>query len=346
VALASQLGASWGQHYLDSLGSSIVASMLAHSACGSLRDSLDDLLDYNPASESDTWTRCGRHQLSQSIRTVQGIRNHTLRTRRMGPYCLVDATIVVDARISASAASMLAEAVHDRVIKDFAPFVTDVLVHVDPDGSPQSHHLQTHKEPGPMVDAINPEEVEAKVRASLKSLPVDHPELPAVLEITELQTYYYMDNFTNPADVADSPYVDVKLDFRLSTEEATLRGATALARVARKRIMAALPGVVRDVDIDLELDETVPEDVPSTVLTPSESPVTTATCESRMGGAGHHHGSWGMEPCMAPATKPAAPKRSLQQVTLVWERGAESREARVPSLRHEQSFTWTPVISS
>ena len=27
----------------------------------------------------------------------------------MGPFCLVDATIVVDARISASAASMIAE---------------------------------------------------------------------------------------------------------------------------------------------------------------------------------------------------------------------------------------------
>ena len=64
----------------------------------------------------------------------------------MGRFCLVDVTIVVDARISASAASVLAEAVHDRLIEDFRPRVTDVLVHVDPDGSPQSHRLETHAE--------------------------------------------------------------------------------------------------------------------------------------------------------------------------------------------------------
>ena len=73
----------------------------------------------------------GSDVLSRSIVGVQGVRNHSLRTRRTGPYCLVDVTIVVDARISASAASMIAETVHDHVIREFAPFVTDVHVHVD-----------------------------------------------------------------------------------------------------------------------------------------------------------------------------------------------------------------------
>lgn len=59
----------------------------------------------------------------------------------MGRFCLVDVTIIVDARISASAASMIAEKVHNQVIHDFRPAVTDVLVHVDPDGSPREPEI-------------------------------------------------------------------------------------------------------------------------------------------------------------------------------------------------------------
>merc|ERR1719401_424259 len=142
--------------------------------------------------------------LSRSIADVQGVRNHTLRTRRMGPYCLVDATIVVDARISASAASMIAEAVHDRVLADFRPFVTDVLVHVDPEGSPQSHRLETHSEAlqsaaeAERLRGIGPEDLEAQVREALLSLAAERPELPAIAEVTELQSYYYMEEVLAP----------------------------------------------------------------------------------------------------------------------------------------------------
>ena len=48
------------------------------------------------------------------------MRNKLNRTRRMGPFCLVDVTIVVDARISASAASMIAEAgLNDKIIENY-----------------------------------------------------------------------------------------------------------------------------------------------------------------------------------------------------------------------------------
>eukprot|EP00439_Symbiodinium_sp_Y106_P050931 s2156_g6.t1 len=73
------------------------------------------------------------------------------------------------------------KAVHDQVIRDFHPIVTDVLVHVDPDGSPQSHRLETHSEVGNMADQMmmNPEdlrnppgpaplqELEAQIREAL-----------------------------------------------------------------------------------------------------------------------------------------------------------------------------------
>eukprot|EP00929_Paragymnodinium_shiwhaense_P059548 TRINITY_DN29825_c0_g1_i3.p1 TRINITY_DN29825_c0_g1~~TRINITY_DN29825_c0_g1_i3.p1 ORF type:complete len:362 (-),score=48.14 TRINITY_DN29825_c0_g1_i3:67-1152(-) len=68
VALASQLGAAVGvAHYVDPLGSGIVATMLAHSAYGNLLDSVNELIDYDAASDVDGGTertRCRRDLLS------------------------------------------------------------------------------------------------------------------------------------------------------------------------------------------------------------------------------------------------------------------------------------------
>merc|ERR1711879_1036721 len=60
-----------------------------------------------------------------------------------------------------------------------------------------------------------------------------------------------------------SPYVDVKVDFQLSDEDVTIRSATAVAQAARSRVLAALHGVVRDIDIDLELIEATEKDYDS-----------------------------------------------------------------------------------
>lgn len=356
VALASQLGAALGHHYLDPLGGGVVAAMLAHSACGGLVESLNELVDYNIASDEDgdTNARCGRVPLSRSISLVQGVRNHTLRVRRMGPHCLVDATIVVDARISASAASMIAEAVHDRVVSDFWPLVTDVNVHVDPEGSPQSHRLDTHAEvlqglssQGPAQ--VGPEALEAQVREALLSLSVEHPELPEIVEVTELQSYYYTetagDHDKSAAPAA--PYVDIKVDIRLRDENVSIREAGAVARAARIRVLRALPHVVRDVDLDLELEER-DEQAPTSANT--ESPATACTADTQPS-----HGSWERDPrsssCLDRGPAPHLAARSeergvLRHVTLIWERGSEAREARVPTFRHSELGTWTPAGGS
>lgn len=183
----------------------------------------------------------------------------------MGPYCLVDVTIVVDARISASAASMVAEAVHNRVIDDFHPFVTDVVVHVDPDGSPQFHQLDPEAELASggsssygvlnlstlSRSAPGHEVVEERVREVLRSLGTLRPDLPEILEITELQTYYAESGSADPAGA----FVDVKVDLRLPLEGTTLKDAQQVARAARRQVLDALPGIVREVDVDLEIDE-------------------------------------------------------------------------------------------
>jgi len=324
VALISQVGASLGKSYFDPLGSGVVAAMLAQSACAGLQESLNDLVDYNPASELEgTSTNCGRFELSQSIVGVQGVRNHTLRTRRMGPYCSIDATIVVDARISASAASMIAETVHTRVIEDFKPYVTDIMVHVDPDGSPQSHHLDTQLESAGLNETLGPQEVDARVRRAVLALAGERPDLPRITEITELQTYYYttssgrMDNrHTWPS----SPYVDVKVDIRLAAEaETTIKDASRVARVARARVFQELSGIVGNVDIDLELDEsdTSVQNLLGSRVGGSKSISDAASMQS--------HGDWLAD------FRSTIGARHLQQVKLLWRRGAESRQARTVS---------------
>lgn len=373
VALLSQLGSSMGGWSgFDPLGSGVVAGMVGVSAAQSLRESLDDLLDYNPASaelftEQEDAGRCGRGALARTIAGVSGVRNHTLRTRRMGPYCLVDVTIIVDARISASAASMIAETVHDRVINDFRPAVTDVLVHVDPDGSPQSHRLETHSESSPISDlAFNPEDIETHVRAVL--LQDEHQtDFPRITEVTELHTYFYEEHSApTPGGAGEgdklSSFVDVKVDFRLKPEDVSIQTVRSVARAARSRVLAALPGIVRDVDMNLQLDVGESED---SVARQSEgefrddrqsihAPVSSCTLADR-----RTHGSWTAEPCIGSSPEPAKPlrgpddlkpkERRLNQVTLIWERGVEARRAkgdgRRKAYRYGQRKTWRPAQS-
>mmetsp|Transcript_52188 Transcript_52188/g.169514 ORF Transcript_52188/g.169514 Transcript_52188/m.169514 type:complete len:642 (+) Transcript_52188:64-1989(+) len=357
VCLVSQLGASFGHFYLDPLGGGIVASMLAHSAFGSLFESLNDLVDYNTAADGDSRSRCGREVLSRSIADVQGVRNHTLRTRRMGPYCLVDTTIVVEARISASAASVIAEAVHDRVVGDHRPFVTDVTVHVDPEGSPQSHRLETHSEQSLHLErAISPEDLEAQVREAILSLGDARPDLPRILEVTEIQSYYYMEDVENVVEGSPStPYVVIKADIRLHSEDdVTIRMASLVARAARARVLEQMPGVVRDIDLDLELSDQVllPDrsrggeelDTHSSADSTPQS-----ACPIRSGAGQPSQGTWTDDPCPSAGSSAdlydrlkGSERGNLQRVTLIWERGPESREARVPTVWHDRRTKGAP----
>lgn len=352
VALASQLGGAVGAWQgFDPLGSGVVAAMLGVSAVDSLRDSLNDLLDYNHATGEFEYLSedgsadaesgvCYGAALSRNIGTVQGVRSHTLRTRRMGRFCLADVTIVVDARISASAASMIAEAVHDQVIRDFHPIVTDVLVHVDPDGSPQSHRLETHSEVGNMADQMmmNPEELEAQIREALLQEDADK-DLPRILEVKELQTYFYMEEETSAGgDGKLTSYVDVKVDFRLQGEDTTIRRATAAGRAARERVRRALPGIVRDVDVNLQLDMGEEEGAfqAAADATSTSKVLPAAACSP---GDQRKHGSWRWDFCSRPSAALASSvpgglsslvqhsDRRLRQVKLIWQRGPEARKA-------------------
>merc|ERR1711879_149295 len=73
----------------------------------------------------------------------------------------------------------------------------------------------------------------------------------------------------------------------------------------------------------------------------SQRPSTQPSCNSKMA-SGARHGSWGSESCISDNSlgnsRPEiqttlSRERRLKQVSLVWERGSESRQARVPTMR-------------
>ncbi|CAE8614609.1 unnamed protein product, partial [Polarella glacialis] len=87
-----------------------------------------------------------------------------------------------------------------------------------------------------------------------------------------------------------------------------------------------------------------------------------ASCSAESSTDKRRHGSWAIDPCpglaesgpasaLSGATMPRAKEddqedRHLQQVTLIWERGSESRFARTPVYRRSgQRKTWRPLQS-
>jgi len=227
-------------------------------------------------------------------------------------------------------------------------------------GSPQSHRLETHAEvPLASERTLSPETLEAQVREALLSLAADRPDLPRIAEVTELQSYYYMEEPSGTAGDSSTmvPYVDVKVDVRLHTDDVSIREAAAVARAARARVLSALPGIVRDIDMDLELSETETaasqesadlEAADSDALRERANGHASCSAASSLATGQPSHGSW--DPCPGAVSTAELAERMrarergrLQRVTLIWERGPESREARVPTLRHDQRATWTPA---
>lgn len=251
----------------------------------------------------------------------------------MGPYCLADVTIVVDARITASAASVIAEAVHDRVILDFKPFVTDVVVHVDPDGSPQSHHMLTDEENASIGEVVNPEEVDSRVRQALLTLREERPDLPPIAEITSLQAYYFAEEDvvapgSSPGGSQAPSRVDLLVSFRLATEDATIRIATLVAQAAKKRVLVSLPGIVRDVDMSLALLEDLD------IAGQRDDPAPADAAGARPEACSNTEG-WSADTCSRPASELSSGggSRGLRPVTLIWDGGLDHRHTRLRRIR-------------
>lgn len=126
-------GSLMGYRVFDLLAAAIVGFMIARMGAMFVYEALQELID----------TGLDEQQVQQIRTTLQQtpgvIDVHELRTRRMAHKALVDAHILVDARISVSEGHRIAERARADVMEAI-PDVMDVLVHVDVEDDLQAGH--------------------------------------------------------------------------------------------------------------------------------------------------------------------------------------------------------------
>jgi len=119
-------GALLGWSFLDLLAAALMGFMILRMggslAWGAIKELIDTGLDEVQVES-----------IRKSLQATPGVLGlHELRTRRMAHQALVDAHVLVDARISVSEGHRIAESARARVLREH-PEVLDVLVHIDPE---------------------------------------------------------------------------------------------------------------------------------------------------------------------------------------------------------------------
>jgi cation diffusion facilitator family transporter len=119
-------GALLGWPFLDLLAAALMGFMILHMGAGLAWGAIKELIDTG-LDEAQV------ESIRQSVLATPGVLGlHELRTRRMAHQALVDAHVLVDARISVSEGHRIAESARARVLREH-PEVLDVLVHIDPE---------------------------------------------------------------------------------------------------------------------------------------------------------------------------------------------------------------------
>jgi hypothetical protein len=90
------------------------------------------------------------------------------------------------------------------------------------------------------------QDIEAQVRRELQNFNCEHPELPPILRVGEIQIL--------AEAVEAEPGAEIELEISLPADHITLKAAETLASAVRMHLLRVLPGVVRQVDVDLDLD--------------------------------------------------------------------------------------------
>lgn len=125
LVVAAGIGGSLaGYRFFDPLAAALVGFMIARIGFKFGYEALQELVDTG-LDEDDV------ARIRSTLRETPGVLGlHDLRTRRMAHQALVDAHVLVDARISVSEGHRIAEDARQRVLQAH-PEVLNVLVHVD-----------------------------------------------------------------------------------------------------------------------------------------------------------------------------------------------------------------------
>lgn len=222
AALVGVGGGLMGVPLLDPVAGLLVAGLVAKAG---VQIGLEAVSEVTEKAAPDDATREAVRAAAASTAGVVSI--DRLRTRKMGPYSLVDLQVEVDPLITVSAAHLVSEHLR-REIQISQPSVSEVLVHVVPFRPPLTAFegarlMRPHTE------------VEREVRAALRGV-------PDILGVSHVFTHY-----------VPNEGIRLKVDI-ICDQTMTIRQACGIARVA-KGILEGMSDVSA-VDVDLELDET------------------------------------------------------------------------------------------
>eukprot|EP00440_Ansanella_granifera_P003455 gb/GFBE01003751.1/.p1 GENE.gb/GFBE01003751.1/~~gb/GFBE01003751.1/.p1 ORF type:complete len:290 (+),score=58.30 gb/GFBE01003751.1/:1-870(+) len=215
AALAGVAGCLAGMPVLDPLSGLLVSGMVAKAG---IEIGWESVLEVAEKVDSDDAVLHAVRKIAAATEGVLGIRR--LRSRRMGPYSLVDLHIDVDPHISVSAAHHVAERLRHAIVSS-ERHVSEVLVHVEP-----FEHAN--------VDAsIRPHtEVEREVREILATM-------PQILRVAGINCHYV-------------PAKGIHLNVDIVCDDAlSIREVTQIAQEAKLRLQKLKD--VFTVDVDLEL---------------------------------------------------------------------------------------------
>lgn len=125
LVVALGIGANlMGYHSMDALAAVIVGFMIGKAGFSFSVDAFHGLTDH--ALEADEISR-----IEQSVISIDGVLDvHSLRTRRMGDWAVIDMHVEVDSRISVSEGHYIAEKISALVRS--AHRVAECTVHIDP----------------------------------------------------------------------------------------------------------------------------------------------------------------------------------------------------------------------
>ena len=143
IALIGIAGALLGFPLLDAMAAIGVSLLISKVGWGISYRAFKELIDTALDTEKVK-------QIEELILSVDGVKAvHSLRTRRMGAYALVDVHIlVVNSRISVSEGHQISEKVTYRLL-NHVDEISDVVVHIDPEDDENSapcSHLPLRKD--------------------------------------------------------------------------------------------------------------------------------------------------------------------------------------------------------
>lgn len=236
AALIGVAGGCSGMPWLDPASGLVVSALVAKAGFEIGWEAIHEVVEkVDPADES-------RHAIAAITSETSGVlQMRQLRTRKMGPYSLVDLRVEVDPHLSMSAAHNISTHLESRIQNELDG-ISEVLVHIVPGVVKCKARIRQQDETpdiwkAPIKDSdtrlLRPHgQVEKEVRAALKVV-------PEIRGVSDVITYYL-----------PNQGIKLKVDI-VCDEDLTIREALTIGRKA-KEILQELPDVLA-IDVDLEL---------------------------------------------------------------------------------------------